>query len=592
MNDMTAGLHKTTNKALALSAWREHRLSAVKAFLKNAVVIDNEPTGFDQKIATGKLASALVADDGMTVMPPALAEETSVAEEKADEELESHELNVRATSDAFAEAGIACAFVLPDDNDSNEEGIKRRILNAAAFADIVVIDWYLRDKNSNLTRDILASIAYSDTKQNGRMRLICVYTGQETNPGIIDDAKKALEKGGVVVEDIPESPNCAKGANCLLMVLNKSEVTSDRLPQELMTAFTELADGLLPAFALAAVAAIRDNVHHMVTRFGAELDAAYVANRIITDPPGDVAELVRELFVAECDNALGLNSVADSFLERAQITKWLDATEQPRGVADYDSKDLKGKKITVKLDRKFLNDLLEFGVDDKYMLLDKNGSKQEFPEYKRQLVARVLNDGEASRQTEQKFARLVALKREAFGGTRLTSDSSSWRPSLTTGTLLKLEGDSRSGSQFFMCLTPACDTLRLEDTERGFVFLGNSVAVKPDRCNLVILDENKTSQCLFFDRQSPNIVTLFFKGDAVTGRVQATIRGDGEISSPPIFEFKTSNHEEHKLIWLGEVRYSRASSDMADLMRNWMRIGINDSEFLRLAAKGSAKLTV
>ena len=61
----------------------------------------------------------------------------------------------------------------------------------------------------------------------------------------------------------------------------------------------------------------------MVTRFGSHLDSAYVANRLISDPPEDVAEMMRELLVAECDNALGLESVADRYLDKYALTHWL-----------------------------------------------------------------------------------------------------------------------------------------------------------------------------------------------------------------------------------------------------------------------------
>ncbi|MGM7650074.1 hypothetical protein, partial [Serratia marcescens] len=44
-----------------------------------------------------------------------------------------------------------------------------------------------------------------------------------------------------------------------------------------------------------------------------------------------------------------------------------------------------------------------------------------------------------------------------------------------------------------------------------------------------------------------------------------------------------------KFEWVGEIRYSRATSEMASLANIWMRIGIVDSEYLRLAAKGHFK---
>lgn len=572
--------------------WREHRQTAVKAFLKNAVLIDNEPTGFNKRSSstTPDAAIAAVEDDGMTIhqgetRPQEIT--TGTIQNEKEIPTKSHELDVRATSDAFSEAGIACAFVLPDDDDKDEDKICNRILNAAAIADIVIIDWFLREQNSNLTRKTLTRIAEEDTAENGRMRLICIYTGQAADDSILDDAVEALATGGIKLEKQAGSPMRATGPHCLLLVLSKNEISPERLPATLLDAFAELANGLLPAFALAAVAAVRNNVHHMVTCFSADLDAAYVANRLITDPPGDVAELIRELFISECDNALGLDGVADEFLETPQIQKWLDATNQPKSTPEYENKG-NGKKEQVKLDRQFLECLLQHGVSDKDMILDSKGTTRQFPEYRRYLVSHALNENaDVSVRTEQEFARFVALKREAFGNTKLNSNNSHWRPSLTIGTLLKKNGAPLMGSEYFMCLTPPCDTLRLKGKERRFVFLGNTV--ENDKCSLVVVDETKNLQHLYFDSQQPNIFTFYFTGDSQTGRVQATARDEKDNNTQPVFEFATSNHGEHQFIWLGEVRYNRATGDMADVMRNWMRIGINDSEFLRLAAKGSAK---
>lgn len=568
--------------------WRKHRQVAVRAFLKSAVVIDNEPSNSKKSspISTGMIVHIRTEDDGMTGPQTVSLEGCVETDSEVSAPTKSHDLDIRATSDAFAEAGMACAFVLPDNEDEDEDKIRERILNAAAFADILVIDWFLRgESSSNFTRDVLTAIAKKDAAENGRMRLICIYTGQETDKNILDDAKEALKGGGIVVKNQGRDAACAMGPHCMLMVLSKIDVPPESLPNELISAFMQLADGLLPSFALAAVAAIRKNAHHMITRFSADLDAAYVANRLIADPPGDVAELMRELFVAECDNAIGLDGVADEFLEIEQIRKWFDVTKQPRGAVKYGQNNPGGE---FQLDRDFLNCLLQYGVSDSNMILDENGATRPFPETQRKLVAQALHKKLAdSASTEEEFARLVALKREAFGSKGLRSHNSHWRPSLTIGTLLKKKGDPLMGSQYFMCLSPACDTLRLKGKERRFVFLGNTV--EKDKCNLVVVNDEKSIQHLYFDSQQPHMFTFYFKGDSQTGRVQANPHSDENGTTPPVFEFVASKHETYHFVWLAEVRYSRATSDMADVMRNWMRIGINDSEFLRLAAKGSAK---
>jgi hypothetical protein len=52
------------------------------------------------------------------------------------------------------------------------------------------------------------------------------------------------------------------------------------------------------------------------------------------------------------------------------------------------------------------------------------------------------------------------------------------------------------------------------------------------------------------------------------------------------FVFSLSNENSKDFIWIGEVRTNRANRDMAELLKNWLRLGINDSEYLRLVGKG------
>jgi len=49
----------------------------------------------------------------------------------------------------------------------------------------------------------------------------------------------------------------------------------------------------------------------------------------------------------------------------------------------------------------------------------------------------------------------------------------------------------------------------------------------------------------------------------------------------PYFTFSNVGGS-HRFTWLGEIRYTRAASEMAKLAGNWMRIGVSDSEHLRL----------
>ncbi|MCP2019775.1 UNVERIFIED_ORG: hypothetical protein J2Y76_000690 [Pseudomonas reinekei] len=565
-------------------AWLAHRLEAVRKFLKSAVVIDNEPLLRETVEAAaneGAIKPLEDSDDGMggAHLSVVLKSPTSVPElSEVSVGVDDHPLDVRAISDAFVDAGIACAFVLPDNKVSDDDSKVNRALAAAKISDIVVIDWYLKPKSASLTLKVLELLAKSDVDESGRMRLICVYTGQTITDDIFSDMKRALIAGGVSLSDMGGKKFYAKNGHCLIMALNKAEVSSMQLPSTLVEAFTHLADGLIPAFSLAAVGAIRKNIHHMVTRFDRNLDSSYIANRLITNPPGDVAELMRELLVAECDNAIGLEAVADEFLDIPAIEKWLDFNKDSLCVTEYETKK-QGANVKVKIDFETLLGVLRNGVNDKEMIVgDKD--VRDFPEYRRNKVTEALAGSVAKAMSaENDFSRLVAFRREAFGSTKLSANDG-WLPSLTTGTVLKIGGDK--DARFFMCLTPACDMLRLKEP-RNFVFLEGVAQPKP--YNFVVKDSGGEAISLFFDKKSPSISTFVFAPDESTQRVRASKAEDKQ-------SFKFCETGGVEFLWLGEIRYGRAASEMSSLASNWMRIGILDSEYLRISAKGHFKFGV
>lgn len=540
--------------------WSAHVRKAVLNFLKTAVVVDNDPGE--------KRPQQKIEDPLLPVVDSGLGDEIfNIAEPAKSEDSDKNVLEIRKISDTFSDEGVACAFVLPDENQDEAE-IEQRVVRAAKTADILVMDWHLRDKTSSLTLKLLESIARSDLEENGRMRLICIYTGEPLDAHILNYAKQHLSVGGAEYNDLTDVADflfCAQSKSSLVVLANKDDIAADALPIRLIDVFTRLADGLVPTFALAAVGAVRKNTHHMLTRFSRNLDSAYVANRLISNPPEDVAEMMRELLVAECDNALGFESVADTYLSKEAIDKWL----QVRSASFVEQQYGKGKQV----DSKLIGLLLQNGIEDKGVRDDAGGIISFSLEHRNKVSIMLAGNEVLSKQAEMDFSRLVVFKREAFGETKLLG-SDNWMPSLTTGTLLKFtEGEA---ARYFLCLTPACDTLRLS-RETPFVFL--EAAQSQEHYSVIFKDEDESFRGLYFRDKHPTLATFSFLPDESTQRIRGTLYT--QAGSKPSFIFSNSSGS-HRFTWLGEIRYTRAASEMAKLAGNWMRIGVSDSEFLRL----------
>ncbi|AMV71535.1 hypothetical protein DBW_1161 [Desulfuromonas sp. DDH964] len=564
------------------AVWRDHCRKAVRSFVMNAVVVDNEPSLSGNQFLSKGASSAQTFDDGMGG-GEADEEQNAPSAEGAPDEIERniHSLDVQAISDAFSDQEIACAFVLPKETDSDEVVVKR-VLAAAFPADIIVIDWKLRDGSHQLTKDILKKIAEKDVAENGRLRLICVYTGEPLIDQITLDAVAALREGGLIFDDVKKDSGYARGKYHCLQVLNKHDegVSVAQLPTRLLDSMTNLADGLLPSFSIAAVAAVRRNMHHIIARFPSELDEAFVANLLITDPQEDVTELIRELFVSECDTALGLERVADTYLSKSKIEDWLSAKKKPTAKIEYEKDDNSGDKIEIS--KSFLLALLKKGLDGDKVVVDKENI-HVFIDKRRSKVSQSLHGSKAKAKVgEGLLARFVALKREFFGNTKISSE---WKPSLTLGSILK----NKTTKKFYYCITPSCDTIRLSGKRRSFVML--ELEQPQGQPGLLIMGhDNKVER--FKVNTRPHCVRTFeFQGDDINGRIMAKTMNDEPEKKG--FYFETIPEEGKppvRLEWFGEVRRNRANRDMAELNREWLRLGIKDSEYLRLASKGYAEL--
>ncbi len=585
------------------SKWKELTLEAVKEFVTSAVVIDDSPE-LRRKYSNDVDSEAVAieaADDGLgeAIGVEATDDELyeTIATEAADYRFDEadnnndHNIYIQDMTSAFRKSNIPCSFILPKHTES-EDDISDDIANAASHADILVLDWHLKDKSPVVALKALRKIAQKDAQQNGRVRLICIYTGEatETLKDIYEEAEEALSSNGLIFNESNSDIQKGRGEHHYLMVLQKQSVIDIELPDKLLEAMAELANGILPSFALAAIAALRTNAHHIASRFSKTLDEAYVANRLITDPPEDVDELMRSLATSEFDSALGLERVADRFLGRDRIASWLEANKIPKRSSGYVVRkdDI---SHTVLTDQKFLSDLNTGYLDgNRNKIISPDGQEHSFDEKHRVNIGLALHEGEnpkaveeATMATEGNFAKLVSLKREAHGKSKLFSDND-WRPSLTLGTLLRSQPDQEGSIEYLYCLTPACDTVRLRGKNRGFVFLKlEEVSKKKGKKDLIVPLENDAEVKLRVDLSPWYICTHEFKGDENIGRVLAT-KEDGDS---PEFIFES---ESTKFQWLGEVRHDRAMRDMAELNRAWMRLGIMDSEYLRLASKGVAPL--
>ena len=586
-------------------AWKEHVFRAAKAFLKCAVVIDDrpffnliqfpeddfgkkpksdvsaDPSGRFESIISGGQKAVKYSGDGS---------KNGDGWESPKDGSRRNELDLKALTDSFAEQGIICGTLIPDDHRRKKPGngctgnaLIERACKMAQTGDILIVDWFLRERESETTLRIVENVFKADKKEGGRTRLICIYTIEDGLQEICESVRDRLSKELDLQETGDESSIRLTNEDSAIVFINKGgnngahSICERKLPERLIKEFAGLIDGLLPTFAANSIGALRRNTHFILKVFHSGLDPAYVGNRAISDPSDEMEDLLREILVSEFDNQIGLSKSTETYLSGQALELWLQACSRIRGdfkiqVTPHEDPSCDAL-ITID------EDLIRRAASGEIFSFDRpvviHGKKYKINEKRRLKFTQALccND-DAAKDIEEEFARLVSNKHEAYGG---RNPEPEWRPTMTLGTLVVSHHEE--GRQFYMCVTRPCDLVRLRGEVKQVVLL--RIEDESKRFNLVVRDKNETVVRLFMPREFSEMRIEKFKIDIGTQRICGTFQKDPEGN---FFCFESeSDHPGFR--YFAQLRYLRALRDVSEVIKDSTSICISDSEWLRLMEK-------
>ena len=250
-----------------------------------------QPTSFieySQSVAQRFLQSVIAVDDKMnfvsktettakrTIKSPTKGPFGSV-ETKVNsvEQPLTDELIYQDLSTSFAEKGIVCGGFKPL---LDPEKSVSAIVKSSKNADITILDWQMDNggQKGDLAKSTIAAIASGDIEENGRMRLIAVYTAEN----VVDVVKLLVDylkpEYDVDVNDYSISFNHPDLNHWKIDVVHKS-IDETQLPEVLINSFAKLTTGLLSNAALSAISDIRDKTHNILHKFNPTLDSAYLS---------------------------------------------------------------------------------------------------------------------------------------------------------------------------------------------------------------------------------------------------------------------------------------------------------------------------
>ena len=269
-----------------------------RRFLQTAVVIDDE---------------AYMAVEEMDVPQEALVPPGRRARAVRDDgrapvgRRREHTLNARSIMGSFAELGVICGVVGP--NQSAMEMMTQ--------SDIVVLDWLLEngapDRALGLIRDLLTG-----EEDRNSLRLLAIYTGEARLEDIYASVGTQLGEDGLDPVGNENGTAISYRHGCVVLyaksqvnlaaALQERSVAEEDLPERLVEDFSAMTEGLLPSIAITSLTAVREGAHMVLDQFCAELDPAFLAHRACLSSPEDaerqfvnhVAEELRGLM----DNAV------------------------------------------------------------------------------------------------------------------------------------------------------------------------------------------------------------------------------------------------------------------------------------------------
>lgn len=469
-------------------------------------------------------------------------------------------------SNVFAQSGKICAVYAP--KSISDVNSYNTILNKA---DVVILDWYLDiEKEENQVEDPDADADNDDPRgeftlklisdllsQTGMLKLLIVYTGETelfeiTNSIYQKVDQHSFHKGDCVIQSLNSKILVrAKKQNSETQFAHNPElkdkiVSYESLPTLIVEEFADMTNGLLSNFALSSISAIRNNTSRMLSVFSPKLDPAYLGHKILLENTFESKQLLIKLFGEAISELLETTDIdtkdwVDNWIEN-RIT---DETISINGVSIGKSKDLLKKMFSSEQPR----------LKDKYTEASgKDMSNKDEGKLQSHTIELFAYDGIDVNKSNVDFAILTHHKnifQPAIGA-----------PILTLGTVIK------SVDKYYVCIQQRCDSVRIKE-ERRFLFLPLE---EKGEYPLIVNNELK----LFPNKSSFAIKTVKFKPKEGATIIQASKKEDKYV-------FYSSYGETYE--WVVDLKEMQAQRILNSYCAQLSRVGLNESEWLRLIAK-------
>lgn len=514
----------------------ERSRDALKAYWRTAVVID------DQAL-TPLEESATVT----TLNTPVRGGKTSQEIEKTTE-FSGAPLDAKALVDAFLKQNILCTVL-----DCKE--VLTNNIDALLRSDILILDWRLKDDGSTTAKFINDCAS----RHPNALHMICIYTSSID----LESIKQKLKSSSSSLKEISDKEGVYAIGSTYVLVVNKNASGANtrkrcaeptELPELLFKEFAPLVGGLLRNAVFHSIGAIRTNTHALLDRFHPDLDPAFITHRVYSNPCEDTEQHIIPLICSEINSILAQADIPQK-LNSEQIQCWLDSNWDQ-------NKDVKIPQELKKIINDNLSTILKQGI------MTVNDFKNSSSEVRKKLLKDSLlttfwgaNDGAIS---DAMLSVLMSCEHRY----------SNVEPQLKPGTIIKLQ----NRNQYFLCIQPPCDCVRIETKGRPFVFAHISKSNRKKKFNFVRIKPNdNTITYLAKSSKAYHASLIQFRPTSGKTYISAT-----EDSGVWLFTDVAGNKYE-LILQLNELHALRAIQECSNHLS---RIGLMESDWQRRCTMG------
>jgi hypothetical protein len=550
----------------------EDQFAAASDFAHTMIVVDDEPHDELDDVEPSTLVKPRRSNGraAQTAEPSARAVRT-------------HPLETKELIRGALDLGLVCSVVNPS---GYEDSAPTAIAKAAKRADIVTLDWQMRGSDDGaLATQIIAEILQSDQMTGGRLRLIAIYTGEKSSADIFKKIADKINASETIVNKIQENDGCLVNNAGLRLIWKEkalgnaqqqTAVAEVDLPKMLLREYAKLSNSLLSNVALATIAELRDNTHHVLSKFTSDLDGPYFHHLESKKSDNDAKTYAVSLVLSLLKSEVAKSKIISKYISSESVRRRVESMRE--------GPDQFNLTYPVNSNNQTITRTFQFNVDEIVGIVGA-GYSNWAPESKSAALQRQIDqaaspmpgkktiDGhfstvfydsvEEAEKSTIRFSTLTSCETTEHSQIHLSVP-----PLLRLGSVLFSEAED----QYLLCLQATCDAVR-GDGVFFFVPLERCEAQKSD---IIVPHGQNTYVALALPARAYTLARSLKFGEISTaiGNVPITYNADKKV-------FAIAETNACKYRWLANVKYKRALKIAQKVSSEIARVGFDEFEPFR-----------